>query len=101
MSGAGVGGAAKASRSAFASGPRRITFDRSIVRLRGLRGGFDDPQERAEIAGTDGDVHLGERLADRDAEGGGVGESLVRIGGQGTIEQPLDCRRHVGEQRPH
>ena len=41
--GAGVGGAAKASRSARSSGPRRITFDRSIIRLRGRRGGLTTP----------------------------------------------------------
>jgi hypothetical protein len=38
--GAGVGGAAKASRNARSSGPRRITLDRSIMRLRGRRGGL-------------------------------------------------------------
>ncbi len=41
--GAGVAGAANASRSARASGPRRITFERSIVRLRGRRGGLTTP----------------------------------------------------------
>ena len=50
----GAGGAAKASRRAGASGPRRITFDCSIIRLRGRRGGLTTPSRAPRLLAPTG-----------------------------------------------